>query len=401
MTDWDRVERLRRKGLSWEEIAADEKVGFSPPSGSGRPGLALKALYLQRRSKLSRAMRSGAARTEGAGRSREGRSAEIRKKAMWRHVAFVGTLVALAAAVPLALSLEWPIVVAIVPFTAVAVVAVIGVVLLGASFVIASRESVRNWKRNVASGLVAGLLVGLVLVGFSLASHCPSLSSSISPEPGFNRGGTWEKASNPVWSNGNAPIVLYWGSTACPYCSASSWALKGALQSFGSLTGTSYGMSDPGDVYGNGQVGIAEVVLDSSSSLQSSYVSWDPQETVQAHVSPVVPSCPEGAYIQAYAGGNLPFVVVGGLYVHIGTLLDPGCLTTAGCGGSGGTPLTWQQVEADLNSTTGPVYGAIHEAQYYLEAYMLKAVQLAQGAGAGPPGVKNDPNVIGVFDGIN
>lgn len=56
MTDWDRVDRLRTKGVSWDEIAADPKVGFTAPKGSD-PGRSLKAFAYRRRSGRSKRSR--------------------------------------------------------------------------------------------------------------------------------------------------------------------------------------------------------------------------------------------------------------------------------------------------------------------------------------------------------
>jgi hypothetical protein len=53
MTDWERVAKLRTKGVSWEVVARDEKVGFHPPDGSN-DGRALKAIYYRRKSNTSR-----------------------------------------------------------------------------------------------------------------------------------------------------------------------------------------------------------------------------------------------------------------------------------------------------------------------------------------------------------
>lgn len=65
MTDWARVEKLRSKGASWTEVAADRKVGFQAPAGSD-PARALKILHLQRKSRTGR---SGAGGPEGRLRS--------------------------------------------------------------------------------------------------------------------------------------------------------------------------------------------------------------------------------------------------------------------------------------------------------------------------------------------
>lgn len=53
MTDWERVAKLREKGVDWDEIAGDPKVEFVPPKGTDG-GRALKSLYFARRSRAER-----------------------------------------------------------------------------------------------------------------------------------------------------------------------------------------------------------------------------------------------------------------------------------------------------------------------------------------------------------
>lgn len=50
MTDWERVDRLRARGTSWDEIAVDNKVGYQAQEGTN-PGRALKAQFYLRKSK--------------------------------------------------------------------------------------------------------------------------------------------------------------------------------------------------------------------------------------------------------------------------------------------------------------------------------------------------------------
>lgn len=52
MTDWERVEKLRSQGATWEEIAHDRKVGFHVPDGTD-PARAIKAMHFRRRSRAS------------------------------------------------------------------------------------------------------------------------------------------------------------------------------------------------------------------------------------------------------------------------------------------------------------------------------------------------------------
>lgn len=78
MTDWERVERLRSQGLSWDKVAADRRAGFHPPPGAD-PGRALRSLYFQRR---SQGTRSGGGAPDGPNRSvdtsRTGRPPHVR-----------------------------------------------------------------------------------------------------------------------------------------------------------------------------------------------------------------------------------------------------------------------------------------------------------------------------------
>jgi hypothetical protein len=87
----------------------------------------------------------------------------------------------------------------------------------------------------------------------------------------------------------------------------------------------------------------------------------------------------EQAYVNAYnSGGGIPFLIVGGRYIHGGTLVDPGALE------SSGTALTPQLVAQSMTAANpnDPVYVAIHQAQVYLEAYFVK---IDQAAGITPP----------------
>lgn len=58
MTDWTRVDRLRAKGVNWDRVASDKKVGYHPPPGVD-PGRALKTTYYNRRSRVGVKRKSG------------------------------------------------------------------------------------------------------------------------------------------------------------------------------------------------------------------------------------------------------------------------------------------------------------------------------------------------------
>jgi hypothetical protein len=362
MTDWERVERLRSKGLDWESIAEDPKVEFHTEVRAGTPGRALKALYLERKSKRKRSGRVGS----DGGDSDD--AAPAHRRLPGRLIALGIVLLLLGGIWALIASFE-PIARALVPLVPYIVgIIVLGAVLLGAAFVIGgSFRDLTSLRKVVVVGVVLGLVVAgsVALIAFELG--IPVLNPCSQNEPN-----SWCRAPNAAWTaDGDHPVLLFIGSIACPYCSASSWAIYGALGAFGSVGGVSYGSSNPGDTYPN----TPEVEL-YASSYTSTYVSWDVQEgAVDSGISePPLPTV-ENAYWTAYdQAGNIPFLVVNGEFIHIGTLVDPSQLTTAPGQPSGtGTPYTYQQVQADLASQSGPVYTTIITAQYFLEAFLWKA----------------------------
>ena len=93
----------------------------------------------------------------------------------------------------------------------------------------------------------------------ALVSGCPTLSAPTPGEPS-----SFEKAYDPSGPDNGASVFFFYGSAACPYCSASSWAMVVALEAFGTLSGTYLDRSNPSDVYPN----TPELVL-ASATLQS------------------------------------------------------------------------------------------------------------------------------------
>jgi hypothetical protein len=380
MTDWERVERLRSKGWDWSAIAEDEKVAFTAPAGVSDAGRALKALYFQRRS--SRRANGKAERTS----SRVAEEEASKRARSWRARApLIGLMIAFAAGVWILFGLTvLSSLLVIVPLLYMGIALAFGLVVFGLSLVFGGRGVGGGWRRAVAISVVVALLVTGGGALAAVEAGIPNLSTNITPQPS-NSDGTWYHAANPVWTENGRPVFLYVGSVACPYCSASSWAMRGALEAFGSLSGWTYLQSSSTDVYPN----TPEVDL-SAVSYNSSYLSLSIYEgTDDSSISvPPLPPLPN-AYVQTYdSSGGIPFVVVGGQYFHLGSLVNPATLSP------GGTALSPQQVENDLASGTGPVYSEINSAQLYLEAYFVKADQKA---GITPPAaVTGDPAVMSI-----
>jgi hypothetical protein len=364
VTDWERVRRLRAKGMDWRSIAEDPKVGYRAPSGISDPGRALKALYLARR---SRAQRSGDPRRDPSSRPEE--SNWQRRERMGRPLPLLGIAVLLGGIIWISVALGYPAAGAVVPvFPYIVAFVIAGMAILAVASVGRLGSFASSWKKGVAAGLALGLALagGTAVAAVSLG--LPDLHPISSNGPGNG----WGTASgNGLWLSGGKPVVFFYGSEACPYCSASSWAIYTALQAFGTWSGTGFAASSPSDVYPN----TPEVAL-SGSSLSSSYISWDPHEdpNTQAISQPAVNPV-ENDYVTTYdSGGSIPFFVVGGLYIHTGTIVDPAALQGQ----------TVQSVLSSLSAANpnDPVYSAIEAQVVFIEAYCAK---ICEKAGIAPP----------------
>jgi len=82
---------------------------------------------------------------------------------------------------------------------------------------------------------------------------------------------------------------------------------------------------------------------------------------------PSTSSCFQLAYVSAYSGGSIPFVVIGGQYVHGGTtLINPNLLKNFT--GSGDLA-----VKNSVLNETGPAWGVIQDQAWWIMAMLAKA----------------------------
>ena len=379
MTDWDRVEELRAKGWDWNSIAKEDDVGFAPPEGAKDPGKALRTAYVNRRARATqrarRRERRSSVRTEE--RRPTGRTVPD-------LLIQLGIAVALLGAVWYGVATVFPIAGALVPpFPDVLGVLLVGVGLLTAGMVLGVERSFPAWKKYAVVGLAIGLLAPTAAGLAAQRAGVPNLSTNIVPATGSN----WYKAANDVWTSGGRPVIFFYGSVACPYCAATSWALYAALNDFGALSGTTFTSSSPSDVYPN----TPEVSF-VSATYASAFMTLVLRET-DNNQQITLPSLNlvEQAYVSTYnSGQSIPFELVGGVYFHLGSLIAPTAFAPSG------TPLTPQAVAQSLGSMnpSDPVYQAIRQAQVYLEAYFVKIDQIA---GIVPPAsVTNDAAVMAV-----
>jgi hypothetical protein len=156
-------------------------------------------------------------------------------------------------------------------------------------------------------------------------------------------------------------VLFFYGTLACPYCDSSSWPLLLALNATGTVTGTSYTSSNTTELYpGTPGVNLSGV------QTASNYLSLDVKEGAS---TPPPLTAQEQSYVSNYTNGGIPFFVVGGVFLRLGSLVGPQYL-------SGLNPAQVYNItqHPSLNST---VYDAIHQAQLYLEAYIVVADERA------------------------
>lgn len=354
MVDWDQVERLRGKGWEWSRIAADERVEFTADASGGDAGRQLRALYYQRRSK---AQRRGGAESPGGGKGEE---ADTQKPPLLLRIGYV--LVPLVAIwFVLAFLLPSPIGVEVPWLYLLVALVVVAFVLIYALL----RAPVR-WESALRVPVVLGVVLGFVAAGtvtlVALSQGCPLLTTSSATSVGEG----WAKyTSDPVWKVNGAPVFFFYGSIACPYCSASSWAMTLALEQFGTLTGQVYGSSNPGDVYPN----TPEVELD-NAALRSNYVDLNAYEGNDDSqiTTPALPGCQFSAYVTTYSGGSIPFVVIDGQYVHAtNSLVDPQQLQV------NNVAISPSDVQGQIDNESGTAWNAIAPAAFAMMAIILVA----------------------------
>ena len=357
MVDWDRVDELRSSGESWATIAADPKVGFHPEVSAGDPGRALRALYHRQK---ARRERQGPAPTPKRQPAKERERRWTLVRVGYLVVPLVGVWFALAYVAPSPVGLLVP----AIPYLGLALAAV-AFLLVYALW----RAEGRRWTPTLRNTLVGGVVLGLVLAGMvglvgALVFGCPYLPPA-STVPSVDDAPGWHGGSDlPKWQADGMPVLYFNGAIWCPYCSASSWAIWKALTEFGTVTGAtlsySYGSPEPYQY-------TPEVVL-ANAQFSSSSIAFQVSEYTGPSdgVAPGTSSCYQLAYVSSYSGGSIPFVVVGGQYVHAGTtLVDPANL-------SNWTRTGASTVMNDVRNETGQPWTAVQDQAWWIMAFLAR-----------------------------
>jgi len=370
MVDWDRVEDLRSKGRDWEEIADDPKVGFHPDASVQEPGRALRGLYHRQR---SRARRQGED-TATPGPSKQDREKVERKWTLPRIGYLLLPIFAIwftiAYLVPSPVGLVLP----AIPYLALGLVVAAFLLLFGLF-----RSSAPRWSKVYRTTLVLGVVLGLVISAvIALAGvlffGCPYLppAASGTQQPG---GQGWISVSAAPWHQGGLPVVYFYGATWCPYCSASSWAIWKALSGFGTVSPVSFTNSAEDNIP---EVDLSAAQVNSANPAITFIPNLDTSQVTGTF--PGTTNCVEQAYVSAYAGGSIPFLVINGVYVHGGaTIIQPSAVASY-------STTTMQQ---DVGSATGQPWSIVQVQTWWMMAFMAKS------AGATPGNLAQQPYYSG------
>jgi hypothetical protein len=354
MVDWNRVEAQRSKGRNWDELAEDPKVQFKPPEGIDDAGKALKALYYSRKSR-------------GKSSKKKGETKDSTPVMLKKGLIPIGLAVTIIGAIWFVLALETSLVgVWLQAYPYVLLVVVAGVFIFAAGLVMGAARLTEVWKKPVAVGIVIGLLLSGGLALFAGSLGVPILNPDTFQE-GTGQGWMSETPRNGMWTQNGLPVLFFLGSDGCMFCAASSWAVYEAVQAgFGTLSDIHYTNSVNDDH-------IPEVDW-CSTQVTSQYISWDPKEGCDnAQVSVPGTTLIESAYVHMYnscTDCGYPFYIVGGPFIHRD-------LVSPYTSGLSGLPYATMLSILENSSINPGIYNAVHTSALYLEAYLVKADQLA------------------------
>lgn len=366
MVDWDRVEDLHNKGQSWEEIASDPKVGFHPDRSVSQAGPALRRLYYRRKSREQRQ----------PAEEPTIKRYDPNKDTRWT-LARIGYLIVPLVAIWFVLALIYPsplgLILAAIPY--IAIILAVGVFILAFGLL----RTNRRWSKVFRSTVIVGVVLGLVFTGAvaltAIVIGCPFLpsSSALTSQPGPGWAATPSYVS--PWQQGGLPVIYFYGASWCPYCSASSWAIWKALTEFqtgfssttSGIPGTTFSYSSSTDVYPS----TPEVVLANAQLTSGNAVFLVSEYTGGVDGTfPGTSNCIQQAYVTAYSGSSIPFLVVNGQYVHGGsTIIDPADWETYSGGANGG----YSAVATGVLQESGTPWSVVQGQAAWITAYIVKA----------------------------
>ncbi len=160
--------------------------------------------------------------------------------------------------------------------------------------------------------------------------------------------GDFSRVSNSPLTDDGKVVVLSIGAEACPYCAAESWSLVKALQQYGTLTDLTQIISNSSDSIPNVPgYGLA------NASYHSNEISfWEVETTTTSwnHELQSPNSTEQSLFMQYDPNGNIPFLLIGGIYLHIGSAVLPVLLADMG----------WTQCQNEI-SAPGMLHNQIQD----------------------------------------
>lgn len=206
----------------------------------------------------------------------------------------------------------------------------------------------RNARRWLVGGAVFVAAALAATIGYGLTRHRSGGTATRNPAPpGLVKtitqvpAAVWEKvgtrgapAPQAVTGATGAPNLLYVGAEGCPYCAAERWVLTVALSRFGTFSHLALMTSSGHDIYPN-----TPTFSFYGATYHSPYLHVQLMEIAGRHLGPNGFTPPlmsldatqqqlythfDGPpYVPAADAGSIPFVLVGGRYLWIGSPEPP------------------------------------------------------------------------------
>lgn len=369
MVDWDRVEELKGKGLDWNRIAADPKVAFHPDSSVKQAGPALRRLYYRRQSRAGR--EAPITPSKKVDPSVERKWSLARAGYLLTPILGIWFIVAYLAPSPVGLVLG------AIPWLALGLA--IAVIILAVGLLRASKRWSKVFRSTLVWGVVGGLAIaGVIGLAGSLIFGCPYLppASSLTTQSASGQPSqsvpAWQTGSIPAWQDGGKPIVYFYGATWCPYCSAASWSIWKALTEFStSVTNVQTGFSSLTDT----APGTPEIIL-ANAVVTSSSISFKVTEDTSGVDGsfPGTANCYQQAYVSAYSGGGIPFVVINGNIIHAGQINPPGNLADYNYASTAPSHDGATMMQQQVTNESGTGWAEVSFQAYWIMAFIAHAL---------------------------
>lgn len=180
----------------------------------------------------------------------------------------------------------------------------------------------------IAAILVAAIVVSIALYELEFSQKRTPAGNSISGYYPSLLDGFSKISASPTTIDGKIPF-LFIGSMACPHCAEMSWSVYSALKLVGGTWNSlGYIYSNATDQYPNTPgLSFANATYYSSAiaflGYEISNRQWEPYQTLN--------NTNQALFSEYDPSGGIPFILIGGMYLHIGDFYLPSILanTTA------------------------------------------------------------------------